>query len=190
MQTRFILVVSSLLLLPVAGAGIFARMSAASQTPRSPYVDELSSPIRGLSTREVDDLLNGRGAGFARMAELNDYPGPRHVLDLKGQLNLSAKQTQQVQAAFEKMNVEAKRLGQEIVAQEQRLSIAFADKTIAQQALQTQTEALAMLYGKLRQTHLQAHLEITPLLSPKQIATYNRLRGYTDGKTPIRHHGN
>ncbi|MBE9020027.1 hypothetical protein IQ272_28645, partial [Chroococcidiopsidales cyanobacterium LEGE 13417] len=63
MQTRFILVVSSLLLLPVAGTGIFARLSAASQTPRAPYVDELSSPIRGLSTREVDDLLNGRGAG-------------------------------------------------------------------------------------------------------------------------------
>lgn len=190
MQTRFILVVSSLILLPVAIAGTFARLSAASQISKSPYVERLSSPIRGLSTREVDDLLNGRGAGFARMAELNDYPGPRHVLDLKEQLNLSAKQTQQVQAAFEKMNVEAKRLGQEIVAQEQRLSIAFANKTIAPEKLQTQTEALATLYGKLRQTHLQAHLEITPLLSSKQIATYNVLRGYTDGKTPIRHHGN
>ena len=190
MQTRFILVVSSLILLPVAIAGTFARLSAASQTPRSP-VDQLSSPIRGLSTREVDDLLNGRGAGFARMAEMNDYPGPRHVLDLKEQLNLSAKQTQQVQVAFEKMNVEAKRLGREIVAQEQRLSVAFANKTIAPEKLQTQTEALAMLYGKLRQTHLQAHLEITPLLSSKQIATYNMLRGYTDDKTPMRqHHGN
>ncbi|MCQ3975466.1 MAG: hypothetical protein DPW09_18650 [Anaerolineae bacterium] len=51
------------------------------QTERSPYVAQLDSSVRGLSSQEVDDLLNGRGAGYARMAELNSYPGPRHVLD-------------------------------------------------------------------------------------------------------------
>jgi hypothetical protein len=45
----------------------------------SPYVPELASPVRGLSAQEVDDLLNGRGAGYARTAELNGYPGPRHM---------------------------------------------------------------------------------------------------------------
>jgi hypothetical protein len=53
------------------------------QAARSPYVGQLNSPVRGLSSQEVDDMLNGRGAGYARTAELNNYPGPRHVLDLK-----------------------------------------------------------------------------------------------------------
>ena len=40
----------------------------------------MSSPIRGLSEQEIDDLTNGRGMGLARAAELNGYPGPLHVL--------------------------------------------------------------------------------------------------------------
>ncbi len=56
----------------------------------SPYIEQLDSPVRGLSEEEVDNLLNGKGPGYARMAELNGYPGPRHVLDLRSQLNLSA----------------------------------------------------------------------------------------------------
>jgi hypothetical protein len=38
---------------------------------------------------------------------------------------------------------------------------------------------LANLYGQLRLIHLRAHLQVTPLLTPKQIAVYNELRGYT-----------
>lgn len=49
---------------------------------RSPYVEKLDSPVRGLSSEEVANLLNGKGAGYARTAELNGYPGLRHVLDL------------------------------------------------------------------------------------------------------------
>jgi copper chaperone CopZ len=35
---------------------------------------QLNSPVRGVSPQEVDDLQNGRGASYARMAELNSYP--------------------------------------------------------------------------------------------------------------------
>jgi len=37
---------------------------------------------------------------------------------------------------------------------------------------------LALLYGELRKTHLQAHLQINPLLSTEQIKKYNQIRGY------------
>lgn len=37
----------------------------------SPYVEQLDSSVRGLSSEEVDNLLKGKGAGYARMAELN-----------------------------------------------------------------------------------------------------------------------
>lgn len=156
------------------------RPGLAQTTSRSPYVEQLGSQVRGLSKQEVDDLLNGRGAGYARSAELNSYPGPRHVLDLKQKLNLSPKQTQQIEAVFKQMQVQAKQLGQEIIKREAKLSTAFNSKTISEAEMKSQTENLAQLYGQLRATHLQAHLQIKPLLSAKQVAEYNKLRGYTN----------
>ena len=145
---------------------------------RSPYVEQLNSPVRGLSSSEVDNLLNGKGAGYARMAELNGYPGLRHVLDLSSQLNLSSQQETEIQAAFEQMQSRAKTIGKTIVSKEQELGESFALGKITNIELEKQTEELAKLYGELRKTHLQAHLEINPLLSTEQIKKYNQIRGY------------
>ncbi len=136
--------------------------------------------MRGLSPQEVENLVHGRGAGYARMAELNSYPGPRHVLDLKQELNLSVEQEVAVQAEFERMQAEAKRVGQKILENEQQLSVAFVDRSITPTNLQEQTQELADLYGQLRAVHLEAHLRIMPLLSPEQIVQYNKLRGYSE----------
>ncbi len=144
----------------------------------SPYVEQLNSPVRGLSPQEVDDLLKGRGAGYARVAELKGYPGPRHVLDLKQELNLSSEQEREIQLAFFQMQKEAQRLGQAILEREQKLSRAFAQQVISEAELQRQTKELATLYSELRTTHLRAHLQVTPLLSTEQITKYNVLRGY------------
>lgn len=145
---------------------------------RSPYVEQLDSPVRGLSFEEVDNLLNGQGAGYARTAELNGYPGLRHVLDLSSQLNLSFQQEKEIQAAFEQMKSQVKSIGETIVSKEQKLSKAFASREITNTELEKQTSELAELYGELRKTHLQAHLQINPLLSTKQIKKYNQIRGY------------
>lgn len=182
---RLVLIASALIV--AIGAAV---TDSSAQVHQSPYVNELSSPVRGLSAKEVDDLLNGRGAGYARMAELNNYPGPSHLLELKTQLNLSIEQTQKIQAVFQQMHTESKRLGEAIVEREQQLSTAFADGTITPAELQTQTELLAKLYGQLRATHLAAHVEVTPLLSSEQVAAYNTLRGYTTSNSPTEHHGN
>jgi hypothetical protein len=37
---------------------------------------------------------------------------------------------------------------------------------------------IGRLQGQVRQVHLDAHIEQTALLTPAQIAKYNRLRGY------------
>ena len=116
------------------------------------------------------------------MAELNSYPGPRHVLDLRSQLNLSATQIEEIQKVFNQMQSEAKSLGRTIIAKEQELSEAFATEKITDARLQDKTNELAQLYGKLRSTHLQAHLQITPLLSTEQIRKYDRIRGYEQDK--------
>jgi uncharacterized protein (DUF305 family)/Spy/CpxP family protein refolding chaperone len=145
----------------------------------SPYVAQLDSPVRGLSAQEVDDLRAGRGMGFARMAELNNYPGPRHVLDLQEELKLSAEQQASIEAIFSAMQTEAQALGEQILTQEEQLSAAFVSGVVDEATLQQQVMTLAELYGQLRMTHLRAHLQVTPLLTPEQITTYNQLRGYT-----------
>lgn len=145
----------------------------------SPYVAQLTSPVRGLSAQEVEDLQAGHGMGYARMAELNSYPGPRHLLDLQRELTLSPQQIAAIEPIYATMTEQAQRLGQQIIAQEAELSAAFANKTVDDAGLQTQVMHLADLYGQLRLTHLRAHLQVTPLLTAEQLAAYNELRGYT-----------
>jgi Spy/CpxP family protein refolding chaperone len=146
----------------------------------SPYIGQLDSPVRGLSAQEVDDLRAGRGMGFARMAELNNYPGPRHLLDLQQLLRLSPKQAATIQGIFDEMQTQAQALGEQILTQEAQLGTAFAQDALDEAVLQSQVMALADLYGQLRMIHLRAHLQVTPLLTPEQLTTYNKLRGYND----------
>ena len=144
----------------------------------SPYVAQLDSPVRGLSAQEVDDLRAGRGMGFARMAELNNYPGPRHVLDLQEELKLSAEQQASIEAIFSAMHTEAQALGEQILTREEQLGAAFVGGVVDEATLQQHVMTLAELYGQLRVAHLRAHLQVTPLLTPEQITAYNELRGY------------
>jgi Spy/CpxP family protein refolding chaperone len=181
MRQKFLFYVGLATIIGFASAGLMLFSGHFNQGVRSPYVGQLDSPVPGLSAQEVDDWLNGRGAGYARTAELNNYPGPRHVLDLKQELALSPDQEQPIQAVFEQMQAEAKQIGQEIVQREAQFSAAFAGGAISEAGLKAQTKQLALLYGQLRAAHLQAHFQITPLLSPEQIAAYNTLRGYTSG---------
>jgi Spy/CpxP family protein refolding chaperone len=134
--------------------------------------------VRGLSAQEVDDLLSGQGAGFARTAELNGYPGPRHTLDLADHLALDREQRARTEAIFAAMQADAKRLGAEIVDRERALAAAFAGQAISPHELAAGVDTLATLYGRLRARHLAAHLETTVLLTPRQIARYSEMRGY------------
>lgn len=72
--------------------------------------------------------------GLAKAAALNHYPGPKHVLELAQQLELSAAQLAQTQKAYDKMHAHAVRLGKLIVAKEQALySLSVAQKVTASQ---------------------------------------------------------
>jgi uncharacterized protein (DUF305 family) len=144
----------------------------------SPYLDQLNSSVRGLSQEEIDGLLAGEGMGYARSAELNGYPGPRHVLDMAGELQLNLEQTTSITAIFDDMKEQAVALGEEIVGAESLLGQSFADKTVSEESLQAQLSELTDLYSELRQVHLQAHLAVTPLLSAEQLEQYQTLRGY------------
>ncbi|MGH7417382.1 MAG: hypothetical protein ACREKB_06360, partial [Candidatus Rokuibacteriota bacterium] len=149
----------------------------------SPYREELGSEIRGLTTKEIEDLREGRGMGLARAAELNGYPGPRHVLDAvqAGQFHLSPQQLAGVGQLFEGMSREARRLGAAILTEEQALEAGFRAGKIDAVDLRARLTRIAGLHGTLRAIHLKTHLETRALLTDHQIERYNQIRGYRPG---------
>ena len=153
-----------------------------------PYAGQQSRPIKALSDDDIAALQNGEGMGMAKAAELNGYPGPKHVLDLARQLQLTDGQWRGVQAIFDRMSAAAKPLGGELIAQEQALDQLFAKGDITPDRLAAATAAIAELQGRLRAVHLSAHLETRALLNPDQIASYEQLRGYGAPPAPEHHH--
>lgn len=147
----------------------------------SPYAGQERLEIPALTSAELDGLRTGAGLGLARAAELNHYPGPRHVLELAGQLALSAAQRARVEAIHGGMHDEAVRIGREIVEREATLDRRFAHRHIDDASLRELTAEIARLWGELRYTHLAAHLLTRAVLSDEQVAAYDRLRGYGAG---------
>lgn len=144
----------------------------------SPYVAEASRDIKALDDAEVAGLLAGEGMGFALAAELNGLPGPRHVLDAAGELELDSDQRVRVQAIFEAMNSEAVRLGSAIVEGERELDRLFGSGAATATEVAERTVALGTVRGRLRNAHLQAHLETARVLTEHQRMRYREIRGY------------
>lgn len=158
---------------------VLALTAAALPAAAEPsYADQQNLVIRALSEQEVADLLAGKGLGFAKAAELNHYPGPRHALDLAADLALSAGQVVALQAVFNQMQAEARFVGAALVEREAGLDRLFADRRIDDASLDTETAAIADLRGELRRVHLAAHLETREILTPQQVARYDVARGY------------
>lgn len=144
----------------------------------SPNAEQEPSGIASLSRQELDDLLAGAGMGLARPAELNQYPGPKHVLELAADLELDARQRERVETIRLEMLEEAQRLGKVIVEKEQHLDRRFAHRHIDEATLHELTAEIAHLYGELRFVHLRAHHQTREVLTADQVAAYDRLRGY------------
>lgn len=165
-----------------ASVAAFNPAGAVAQEQHSPYADELEREIKALATEEVAGLLSGEGMGFAKAAELNGIPGPRHVLDLGSALDLRESQRKRVQAAYDRMHAEAIELGARIVRLESELDDAFAQGRPAPAEVERLAVEIGELRGRLRAVHLLAHLETAAALTAEQIEQYGHLRGY--GRPP------
>jgi Spy/CpxP family protein refolding chaperone len=144
----------------------------------SSYAGQESRAISSLSADDVTALLGGQGWGLAKPAELNGYPGPRHVLELADALQLTAEQRNSVQASYDRMTARARQLGAEYVEAEKALDEIFKSGTGDAGALSERVAHAEKLRAELRLTHLNAHLEVSRLLSPEQRQSYMKLRGY------------
>ena len=144
-----------------------------------PYAGLETREIKALAPERIAGLRAGEGLGYALPAELNELPGPRHVLDLD--LDLTPEQEATIETVFAAMNAEARRLGEELIAAERALDVALASGTASPADIDRLTAEAAAVEGRLRATHLKAHLETTPLLSEAQRTAYTAARGYAEG---------
>lgn len=151
--------------------------------PAQPYAGSEARPIKALAPERIADLLAGRGASYALAAELNSYPGPRHVLDFAPELALTPEQRRAAEEAYAAMQAEAKQLGPQLVEREVVLDRAFADGLVTPERLAALTAEIAELDGKLRAVHLRTHLSMRAVLTPEQVARYDHLRGYAGDAT-------
>lgn len=152
----------------------------ASEVPgESPYAGHTGREIKALSAQETEQLLAGEGMGLALPAELNGYPGPKHVLELADELELSRKQRASVTEAYDAMHGQAVELGRQVLEAERRLDALFARAEATPDALRAALEELAALRADLRYAHLAAHLETRELLTEDQRRRYDHLRGYS-----------
>lgn len=168
---------AAVLLCTIMMPAAFAGRVSAQHEAHSGYAGTGSSEVKTLTPDEVASLRAGKGMGLARPAEMNGYPGPRHVLELADSLRLDATQRAGVQIVFDQMLERARELGEQIIAGEKSLDAAFAAGADAA-SLQAMVTRVAQLQGELRWTHLEAHLRMMEILSEHQRHEYGRLRGY------------
>lgn len=174
------------------GAGVLLVAAGASAAGPAPYAGWQDRTIKALSAEQIADLRAGRGMGLALAAELNGYPGPRHVLDLADRLGLSPEQRARTAASIAEMEGRAVRLGERLIAGEAMLERLFAEGNADPATVRAATLEIGRLQGELRAHHLGYHLAMRDLLTAEQIERYQALRGYAEPRAGGGHggHGN
>jgi Spy/CpxP family protein refolding chaperone len=150
--------------------------------PMSPYAEMVAHPIKSLSGEQINDLSAGRGMGLSLPAELNGYPGPKHVLELADPLGLSAQQRQTTTNLIESMSKEAIASGTELIALEVKLEALFADRSANEEQVRAVVDRIGATQAALRYVHLKYHLAMRAELTPEQTQRYATLRGYVPSK--------
>ena len=145
----------------------------------SKYAGQEKRQIKSLSTEDIKELRAGAGWGLAKAAELNGLPGPKHVLEMKKEIELTAEQESMMVAVFKDMQKRAIELGNKLIEYERDLNSRFAERNIDNRTLEELLSKIAETYKSLRYTHLAAHLLTPGILSEDQIKKYNNLRGYS-----------
>ena len=173
MKTKVAILASILLLLST-----FA-FSEAEHSHKSKYAGEEKRKIKSLSATDIEELQNGKGWGLAKAAELNGVPGPVHLLEMKEEIDLSAKQLQAIESLYKKMKQEAIPLGLKLIELERILNNHFANRTITDEILRQVLQKIFDVHRQLRYVHLSTHLKTPDILQSEQIILYNKLRGYS-----------
>jgi Spy/CpxP family protein refolding chaperone len=166
MKAQLVCVCVALLVCGSAGNGQEASTHAGQATPE----------IKSLSAAEVQGYLEGREMGLAKVAELNGYPAPAHVLELATQLQLTPHQRAKAEHLKRSMKAAA-RLGYWLIEAERRLNLLFAKGEADDEKITTLVRRIGGLEAEIRLVHLRAHIDMRRVLTADQIQKYEQERG-------------
>jgi hypothetical protein len=124
---------------------------------------------------EREAIERGEGFGMALAADINGYPGPKHVLDLKKELKLTPSQEAAMQTLMSQMKEKALAKGKDVLLAEKRLEEMFAQGKSEDESRE-ETYRVASLRAELRWVHLATHLAAKKILTAQQIAAYQQMR--------------
>lgn len=144
----------------------------------APYAGQDQREVKSLSRADLDSLRRGLGWGLAKAAELNGVPGPLHVLELAEALKLTAEQKKKTESIYVEMRTSAQELGHRLIEEEKQVDQFFQTGAADHGRLKQLVSTVGHTRSELRLVHLRAHLHMRPILTPKQLALYNELRGY------------
>ena len=164
---------------------VLALASLPAQSADTPYAGQEKRSIKALSEQDIADYRSGRGMRTSLAAELNHYPGPRHVIEHAQALGLSKEQQARTQQLHDRMARDAARLGEQIVNKEAELEALFNTAQATHDSVGALVREIGALQAEYRLAHLGAHLSMRQILSPQQVADYDKLRGY-QGANPER----
>ncbi len=156
-----------------------STIAASGYEYKSKYIGQERREIKSLSNDDIKELRAGAGWGLAKAAELNGLPGPKHILEMKKEIELTAEQERTVVALYNDMHKEAIALGHKLIEYEKELNSRFAQRNIDEKVLDQLLTNISETYKSLRYTHLSAHLKTPGILTETQIKKYNKLRGYS-----------
>jgi Spy/CpxP family protein refolding chaperone len=123
-----------------------------------------------------DVLERGSGAGMGSYADLNGYPGPKHILEMRDTLQLTDNQEKDIEAIFDEMSGNARAKGEQVIAREEELHARFKNSAAMEPEIRRLAGEIGRLRGELRAVHLTAHIQARRVLTKEQIALYNTLR--------------
>jgi len=118
---------------------------------------------------------------MAFAADRNGYPGPRHILELKAQLGLTADQEAKVTELMHAMLAESRPKGARLLEAERRLERLYADGVADEASVRAAVAEVERARSELRLAHLLIHLRARDLLSREQRDAYHKIQWGTTG---------
>jgi len=126
--------------------------------------------LSGVSEQEKEALLKGGGLGAGMIAMMNGYPGPKHVLEMGDELELTDAQRESIGTIYGKVKAESVELGTELVEKDKALAALFTSGSVSTKDVEKRSREIGELQGRLRAAHLNAHVQTHAELTPAQLA--------------------
>ena len=126
-------------------------------------------------------VREGYAFGMAFAADRNGYPGPRHILELKTELRLTADQEAKVTELMHAMLGESHPKGVRLLEAERRLERLYADGVADEASVRAAVAEVERARSELRLVHLLIHLRTRDLLTREQREAYHKIQWGTTG---------